>query len=96
MSAPARKSFKVNLVPLRPDGCRRIGMMCKSVDRITAQRAALRAMPSCRLHDDEPRLLPIEEDARYAPAPEAAPSILVHRIDEAGNRIESRRQEVKP
>lgn len=69
MKPPARKSFKVNLVPLRPDGCRRIGMMCKAVDRVAAQRACLAAMPSCRLHDDEPRLLPIEEDARYAPAP---------------------------
>lgn len=47
-------TYSIKLTPLRPEGVKRITTKGKAATRADAQKVALKAMPTCRLHDDEP------------------------------------------
>lgn len=47
-------NYSIKLVPIKPDGCKQVVLKVKATTRADAQKAALKAMPFCRLHDDEP------------------------------------------
>lgn len=49
-------TYSIKLTPVKPEGTKRVTLRVKAPTRADAQRAALKAMPSCRLHDDEPTL----------------------------------------
>lgn len=53
-------SYTIKLTPIKPNGCKRVTLKVRAATREDAQRAALKSMPSCRLHDDEPSL-PVNE-----------------------------------
>lgn len=56
-------NYSIKLTPLQPNGTKLVTLKIKAPDRPSAQRVALKHMPSCRLHDDEPTF----------PAPNACP-----------------------
>lgn len=57
---PTYSTYSIKLVPIKKDGCAQVVLKVKATTRAEAQSVALKTMPTCRLHDDEP-------------APEAAP-----------------------